>query len=106
MPTVHREAGLVIETLQLKKAALILRAINHALRQQILRLLHSQKEMTVTDLYRKLQLEQSVASQHLAILRRANFVTTRRDGKKVFYSVNYSRLDFVTEQAKALNENF
>jgi DNA-binding transcriptional ArsR family regulator len=40
----------------------------------------------------KLRLEQSVASQHLAILRRAGIVATSRDGKFINYSVSYTRL--------------
>ena len=48
--------------------------------------------ITVTELYVKLRLEQSVASQHLAILRKAGFVKTVRDGKFIFYSVNTDRL--------------
>ena len=45
--------------------------------------------MTVTDIYVKLRLEQSVASQHLAILRKAGVVQTERDGKFIFYSLGY-----------------
>jgi DNA-binding transcriptional ArsR family regulator len=86
---------LKIDVIQLKKAALILRAINHKLRQQILKLVHQNGKMTVTEIYVKLRLEQSVASQHLAILRKAGYVNTLRDGKFIFYSVNYSRLDQV-----------
>jgi DNA-binding transcriptional ArsR family regulator len=86
---------LKIDVIQLKKAALILRAINHKLRQQILKLIHQNGKMTVTEIYVKLRLEQSVASQHLAILRKAGYVNTLRDGKFIFYSVNYSRLDQV-----------
>jgi DNA-binding transcriptional ArsR family regulator len=40
----------------------------------------------------QLRLEQSVASQHLAILRRAGVVTTTREGKFIYYSVNHKRL--------------
>ena len=40
----------------------------------------------------KLRLEQSVASQHLAVLRKAGFVTTTRDGKFIYYSVNAGRM--------------
>lgn len=83
---------LKIEVLSLKKAALILRAINHKLRMQILKLIHAQGKLTVTEIYVKLRLEQSVASQHLAILRRAGLVTTDRDGKFIYYSVNQDRL--------------
>jgi DNA-binding transcriptional ArsR family regulator len=85
-------ADLKVDVLQLKKAALILRAINHKLRQQILRLIHQNGKMTVTEIYVKLRLEQSVASQHLAILRKAGYVHTLRDGKFIYYSVNYDRL--------------
>lgn len=61
--------------------------------------------MPVTDLYVKLRLEQSVASAQLAILRKAGFVNTQREGKHVFYCVNYSHLEFVTRQAISLNQN-
>jgi DNA-binding transcriptional ArsR family regulator len=86
---------LKIDVIQLKKAALILRAVNHKLRQQILKLIHSNERMTVTEIYVKLRLEQSVASQHLAILRKAGFVSTYRDGKFIYYSVNHDRLNQV-----------
>ena len=71
---------LKIDLLNVKKAALILRAVNHKLRQQILKLIDEHGKMTVTEIYVKLRLEQSVASQHLAILRKAGFVKTTRDG--------------------------
>ncbi|GAC1417282.1 MAG: hypothetical protein NVS1B13_10850 [Flavisolibacter sp.] len=83
---------LKIDVIQLKKAALILRAVNHKLRQQILRLIHQSGKMTVTEIYVKLRLEQSVASQHLAILRKAGYVHTVRDGKFIYYSVSEDRL--------------
>jgi len=81
-----------VNLLNVKEAALILRALNHKLRQQILQLIDEQGKMTVTEIYVKLRLEQSVASQHLAILRKAGFVKTDRDGKFIYYSVNTSRL--------------
>lgn len=98
--TVEKE--LKIDLLQLKKAALILRAINHKLRQQILKLIHQKDKITVTEIYVKLRLEQSVASQHLAILRKAGFVTTTRDGKFIYYSVNHQRLAEVQRFAQDL----
>lgn len=72
----------------LRKIVLILRAMNHPIRQNMLALIEKNGSMTVTDLYNKLGLEQSVASQHLAILRRANFVDTDRQGKFIYYSKN------------------
>ncbi|MBX2932388.1 MAG: helix-turn-helix transcriptional regulator [Chitinophagaceae bacterium] len=91
----------VIEPLKLKKAALTLRALNHKLRQQIMKLIDEKKSITVTELYVKMRIEQSVASQHLAILRRAGIVNTERDGKSIHYSVNYARL----EQVIKISEN-
>jgi len=74
-------------------AARIFRAINHPLRQKMLQLIHKHNAMSVTDLYVSLRLEQSVASQHLSILRKAGFVKTHRDGKQIFYSIYYERLN-------------
>jgi DNA-binding transcriptional ArsR family regulator len=101
-PTPIMETELKIEMLQLKKAALILRAINHKLRQQILKLIHQNGKMTVTEIYVQLRLEQSVASQHLAILRKAGFVNTIRDGKFIHYSVNHDRLAEVHQFSQQL----
>jgi DNA-binding transcriptional ArsR family regulator len=101
-PTLKTGAELKIDVLQLKKAALILRAINHKLRQQILKLIHQNERMTVTEIYVKLRLEQSVASQHLAILRKAGYVSTFRDGKFIYYSVNYERLQEVHTYSQQL----
>ena len=91
-----------VDLLNVKKAAVILRAINHKLRQQILRLLDENNRLTVTEVYIRLRLEQSVASQHLAILRRAGFVKTERDGKFIYYSVNHNRLAEVHKVANDL----
>jgi len=44
----------------------------------------------------KLRLEQSVASQHLAILRKAGVVLTERNGKFIFYSLDKGRLGHIS----------
>ena len=93
---------LKVDLLHSKKAAMILRALNHKLRQQIVKLIDEHQKMTVTEIYVKLRLEQSVASQHLAILRRAGIVITTREGKFIFYSVDYSRLDQVNQFVEQL----
>ena len=90
---INKTPSLEIDSLILTKAALTYRAINHQLRQQILQLLHKNGRMMVTNVYVKLRIEQSVASQHLAILRRAQLVVAEREGKNVYYSVNYQRLN-------------
>ena len=72
---------------KIRKAALKLRALNHGLRKRILVALDD-GEMTVTDLYVNLRMEQSVVSQHLAILLKQNMVVGERSGKFIYYRVN------------------
>ena len=85
-----------------KKASLVLRALNHKLRQQIIETIYENKKLTVTELYVKLRLEQSVASQHLAILRKAGIVNTQREGKFIFYTINSSRIEAINQFVKSL----
>jgi len=92
---------LKIDYYNVKKAALILRALNHKLRQQLLKLIEEEKKITVTEIYVRLRLEQSVASQHLAILRKAGIVTTEREGKFIYYLINHKRIE---EISRIVNE--
>lgn len=96
----HNE--LQIEFFYLKKASLIYRAVNNKVRLQILQHLHEQSKMTVTSLYVKLRLDQSATSQHLGVLRKAGFVSTERDGKCIYYSINYDRIGDLNKSAEAL----
>lgn len=80
----------------LRKAVLTLRSINHKLRKQIVKLLEEKSKLTVTEIYVKLRLEQSVASQHLAILRRAGVVRTDREGKFIYYSLDKKRINEIS----------
>lgn len=89
--------ALKLDYVAVKSAAMTLRAINHKLRQQIVKLLEENDRMNVTDIYVKLRLEQSVASQHLAILRRADIVITERDGKFIHYRLNHDRIAAISK---------
>jgi len=92
METTPMPEELQIEFFYLKKAALVFRAVNNKVRLHILQILQEQSKMTVTGLYIKLRLDQSATSQHLSILRKTGFVTTERDGKCIYYSINHQRL--------------
>ena len=80
----------------MRRSVMVLRAVNHKLRQEMILLIDKEGKMTVTDLYVKLKLEQSVASQHLALLRRAGVVVTSRDGKYIYYSVDHERMNEIS----------
>jgi DNA-binding transcriptional ArsR family regulator len=61
--------------------------------------------MTVGDLQRKLGIDPSNASQHLAILRARLLVTARREGNNVWYSVDEPRVYEILDTARAILEN-
>jgi len=83
--------------LNIKKAGLILRAINHKLRQEMIEFIDGRGRVTVTEMFVEMRLEQSVASQHLAILRRAGIVKTEREGKYMYYSLNLNKLQLLNQ---------
>ena len=80
-------------TERIEKAAELLKAVAHHLRLKIIKLIHEKKEVNVNIIYNTLKIEQSITSQHLKVLRGVDVVHTRRDGKKIYYSLNYERLD-------------
>jgi DNA-binding transcriptional ArsR family regulator len=84
-----------------KKSARVYRALNHKLRQKILHFLNG-KEANVTAIYVHFRIEQSVASQHLRILRDAKLVKTRKDKKEVFYQADGDRIEKVRDISEKL----
>ena len=87
---------------KLRRAVLTLRALNHPLRKKLVTTIEEKRKVTVTEIYSLFKIEQSVASQHLAILRRANIVTTTREGKFIFYGVNKKRIAEITALVEEL----
>ncbi|MEM8582816.1 MAG: metalloregulator ArsR/SmtB family transcription factor [Bacteroidota bacterium] len=98
------EETIELDYTDLRKAVLVLRAINHELRQQIISLLEEHERLTVTEIYIKLRLEQSVASQHLAILRKAGIVEPDRQGKFIYYSLARNRMGQIAQLVENLSE--
>lgn len=92
---IEGEGALNINFYNVKKASLVLRSLNHKLRQQILKIINESDKLAVTEIYVKLRLEQSVASQHLAILRKAGIVLTKREGKFIYYTINKERIEAI-----------
>lgn len=88
---------------ELRKIVLTVRSVEHELRKSIIELLWDNEKMTVTQVYVKLRVEQSVASQHLAILRRSGIVQADRDGKYIHYSLNKDRLSEIGQLIEQLS---
>ena len=92
-----------VDFAKLKKAVYLLRSLDHSIRKDIIALLDDNDRLTVTDIYIKLRIEQSVASQHLAILRKAEIVQTQREGKYIHYFLNRGRLVQILEWINSLH---
>lgn len=87
---------------QLESAGEIIRALAHPLRLKIINFIDKNPATNVNNIYNSLQLEQSITSQHLRILRLANLVNSDRDGKEIRYSVNIEKIKKITEAIKGL----
>jgi DNA-binding transcriptional ArsR family regulator len=88
----------------LKLSSSIFRAINHPLRLNIVRLVDEFEKLTVTQIYFKLRIEQSVASQHLAILRESEILFATRDGKHIYYALNHRKMQAVVRCIDTLKD--
>ena len=54
--------------------------------------------LSVNEIVEKVNVSQPTVSHHLAILREANLVNVREEGKQTFYSLNQERLAFCCGQ--------
>jgi ArsR family transcriptional regulator len=64
-----------------------IKAMANETRQRILALLR-EREMSVSELNEHFAITQPTLSHHLALLRRANLVSLRHEGRQTFYRVN------------------
>ena len=60
----------------------------HPIRLAILIMITSKKEMTVTEIYEALSLQQAAVSNHLKMMKIHDMLYSRRDGKNTYYYVN------------------
>lgn len=68
------------------------RAVGDVSRQRILRHLARESQVSVSDLAELLLLSQPLASWHLRILKRAGILSTRKEGRQVYCSLNQARM--------------
>ena len=92
MTRTQKHMDTIVDVPLLNQSWFIFRALRHTLRQRMLKLIDEHNRITVKDLVAAIQVEQSVTSSHLAILRRAGLVTATNQGRFVYYSINYPKL--------------
>ena len=89
---------------KLEMASSKLRAMAHPMRIAILELLQNGNKMSVTDIYKKLRIEQAAASHHLNILKNKGILASQRDGKKIFYTLKNQVLTEIIDCINRCNE--
>ena len=90
-------AGKLVNNKKLEAASSVMRAITHPLRLKLIGFIDQSRRVNVNKIYKSLKMEQSVASQHLRILREDNLVKAERNGKLIYYTVNYSKLNGIAD---------
>jgi len=55
----------------------------------------AQEELNVSEIEEKTQINQPTLSQQLMMLRKSDVVSTRRDGKQIYYSIKDEKLNIV-----------
>ena len=88
---------LLINIDKLESAASKLRAISHPMRIAIIDLLAKDNKLSVTEIYEKLDIEQATASHHLNILKNKGVLDSKREGKKIYYSLKNVTLTEIIE---------
>lgn len=86
-----------VDSTELHSASLLLRAITHPLRLKMIAFIDKNKLVNVNKIFTTLDIDQSIASQQLNILRSAQLVKTQRDGKYIYYSLNYEKIRQVND---------
>jgi DNA-binding transcriptional ArsR family regulator len=71
----------------MQKTSELLKAIAHPIRLEIISLLGKQSSMSVTEIFNALEIEQAVASHHLAILKSKGVLKSDRAGKNCHYAL-------------------
>lgn len=82
---------------KLEKVSNMLKAIAHPMRIAILNLLENEPRMTVSDIHKKLGIEQASTSHHLGILKDKGILVSKRDGKYSYYSLKHENFAKVIE---------
>lgn len=84
-----RKTKVTFQNEKLQLSSELMRALAHPLRLKILDFIDGHGTINVNKIYKTLNLEQSITSQHLRILRSANVLEAKRVGKFIHYNIHY-----------------
>lgn len=87
----------ILDARKLEDAASRFRAISHPMRIAIIQMLEKEKQMNVTQIHTKLDIEQAAASHHLSILKNKGVLESKRSGKMTFYMLRPNIITIIKE---------
>jgi DNA-binding transcriptional ArsR family regulator len=76
-----------------KDLAQLFKLLADETRLRILDMLSACRELCVRDLWERLEQSQPAVSHHLGLLRMAGLVSTRQEGKHIYYRLDRARLE-------------
>lgn len=82
---------------KLKVAASCIRVVSHPMRFAIIQLLETEGQLTVTEIYERMKIDQAAASNHLNMMKSYGILESRRFGKYTFYAIKEQALDKIVE---------
>jgi ArsR family transcriptional regulator len=85
------------EVEKLERIASILKVVAHPLRLGVVHLLEQYEELTVSSICERLDSEQSLTSHHLQTMRLKGILSSRRDGRSIYYSLKEKDVSVVIE---------
>ncbi|MEI6124807.1 MAG: metalloregulator ArsR/SmtB family transcription factor [Bacteroidota bacterium] len=93
-----------LDTRSVEYAAKKIRTLSHPRRIEIVKLLEQNEQMSVTQIYERLNIIQAETSHHLALLKDYGILKKVRMGKKSIYSINQKALEDIISVSEELNK--
>ena len=80
----------------------LIKNLGHPLRFSVAQLLAERGELSVTEIFTALEVEQAVASHHLKIMKNSGIVQANKDGKNVLYSLTDDQIKIILDAVMAI----
>jgi DNA-binding transcriptional ArsR family regulator len=87
----------ILDSRKLEDAASKFRAISHPMRIAIIQMLEKDKQLNVTQIYSRLEIEQAAASHHLNILKSKGVLDSKRAGKNTLYMLKPNIINIIKD---------
>ena len=95
-----------IKALDYQKINSFFKALSNEDRFLIVKLLKEKDEAYAQDIERQFYFEQSTTSHHLNMLKKAGIAKSRKEGRKIFYSLDLDNIQIILSQlTEALAED-